>query len=214
MRNTIYIAPDTQNIAVLIWDIGTSVKDSIPPIAIISRVRGMKYVLTDSVAVSNMAVGVLWKRNIYLHAARRAIYDANIPNVSPSRASSPKPSMKSGQYILNRKAVRTNGMHIDAARRFLSVRVLRLCWRFTFSFHLAMQEVNDGKMPTSRFSSTMTKRSETSARISKSMSVPSFYSVTHIFQQGDDPVAEIALDCYFSVFCTASHSSFYLECAS
>ena len=51
-RKTIYIAPDIQNIAVLMCVRGMSVSDEIPPVTIKRIVRIMKYVLTESVAVS------------------------------------------------------------------------------------------------------------------------------------------------------------------
>ena len=47
-----YIAPDIQNIAVLICANGASVSDEIPPATIMRIVRMTKYVFTESVAVS------------------------------------------------------------------------------------------------------------------------------------------------------------------
>ena len=57
-------------------------------------------------------------------------------------------------------------------------------------------------------------RSDISANVLKSISVASFSLISHVFQNGDDSVAEVSLDGDFSVFYTTTYSAFDLQCAS
>ena len=46
------------------------------------------------------------------------------------------------------------------------------------------------------------------------MSIATFSSVAHVLEQGYDSVAEVSLDSYFSIFCTAADSASDLKRAS
>ena len=63
--NIRYIAPDIQNIAVLIASEDVPMKDRVPPVARSSNVSIVKYVIAESMAVSYVAAGVWCMRNRY-----------------------------------------------------------------------------------------------------------------------------------------------------
>ena len=108
-------------------------------------------------------------------------------------------------------AMYDNGIIENIATRSLSRLSLELASRLRLSFHLMMQAISEGNMLTSLFRLRMTASKDSRQRMSNIMSIASFSLVTHVLEQGSDPVAEVALDGDLSVFCTSSHSALDLQ---
>ena len=104
-------------------------------------------------------------------------------------------------------------MTIAIAVKSLSRLNLTLDSMFMLSFHLIAAARMDGKTPTKVFSSSIMPSTDISASASN-MSVAPFSFVSHIFQQGHNPVAEVALNGDFAVLCTAAYSTFDLKCTA
>ena len=107
-----------------------------------------------------------------------------------------------------------NGSIMANARRFLSLLSLTLISRFVLSLDRIRQAINEGNMFTILRRRVITIIRDISARMSNAMSVSSFSRVTHILQEGGDPVAEISLDGDLAVLGAASDTAFHLEGAT
>ena len=208
------MSADTQSIAVLMTVSSILMKLITPPMARRMMVRTMKKVKEALSAVRYVLGCILRGRIIFEINVRMRIYPMNIPIVRARRIEGSMPDMKAGAYSPNLSATRQKGRTMAIASISLSRLCLTLDSRFTLSFHLMVQAISDGNMFTNLPSRRMAVSAEINARMSNSISIASFCSVSHIFKKGCHPVAEISLDGDLSVFCAPADSALHLEGAS
>ena len=204
------MSADTQSIAVLMTVSFIFMKLITPPIASRMMVKMMKNVKAARSAVLYVLGCILCGRTIFEINVRKSMYPVNIPMVRARRMEGARPDMKSGAYSLNLSVTRQKGRIMAIASISLSRLCFTLASRFTLSFHLMVQAISDGNMFTILLSRSMDVSVEINARMSNSISIASFCPVSHIFEQGGHPVAEISLDGDLSVFSASAYSALHL----
>ena len=136
------------------------------------------------------------------------------PKVMPMHRFSSRPSINAGLYMPLCQTARQNG----AARQNATMVLLRLSCalasKLMLSFALIRHAINEGNTSTRVLSASIMTTNDMSTRMLKSISVASFCFVSHVFENGYNPVSEVALDGDFSVLRAAAHSAFHLQRAS